>query len=277
MKNYFIIANYQKNPCMKTANYLCRYLQENGMNCSVQDSQDHTDPGRIPAQTECVLVLGGDGTLLRAARDLVNLDIPLLGINMGTLGYLAEIESEHAVAAVNRLITGDYTLEKRMMIEGRVIRDGQNVLGDIALNDIVISRHGRLRVLDFRISVNDAFLCDYRSDGIIIATATGSTGYSLSAGGPIVSPDANLMLLTPVAPHTMGSRTIVLPSSVRICIEVCGREFLPDDGADAAFDGDTICSLRVGDKIIVNRALRQTTLVKINHTSFVEILRNKMN
>ena len=132
-------------------------------------------------------------------------------------------------------------------------------------------------MVDFNIYVDGAFLCSYRADGIILSTATGSTGYTLSAGGPIVAPDAFLILLTALAPHTLGSRTIVLPDHVEVMTQVGGRSLTEKDGAEVTFDGDTVLSLKTGDQIRVSRADRQTRLVKIDNTSFVEILRRKMN
>ena len=141
---------------------------------------------------ECVLVLGGDGTLLQAARDLVDRSIPLLGINMGTLGYLAEIDRKDIFPALDKLIGGEYTVEHRMMLTGTALHsESRRMLADIALNGIVISRNGRLRVVDFNVYVDGAFLSSYTADGIIISTPTGSTcGYNLSVGGPIVAPEA---------------------------------------------------------------------------------------
>ena len=163
------------------------------------------------------------------------------------------------------------------MLTGTASRGEQILVQDIALNDIVISRRGHLRVVDFRIYVDDSFLCSYRADGIILSTATGSTGYSLSAVGPIVSPTANLMLLTAIAPHTLNSRTIVLPDDVTVTVEFSGEETACLDGAEVIFDGDTSKELHSGDRIRIRRSGSSTKLIKLQQTSFVEILRKKMN
>ena len=285
MNTFYIIPNYMKESCMEYALKIRYYLEGKGKRCFIQPApqeskgrrQIYTDAAQVPADTDVVLVLGGDGTLLHSSRDLVDLNVPLLGINMGTMGYLAEIEVSGVFAALDRLISGDYFLEDRMMLSGSVHRQGEVLFSDKALNDIVINRKGRLRVVDFRIYVNRTFLCAYRADGIILATATGSTGYSLSAGGPIVSPDARLMLMTPVAPHTLNSRPIILPDDVEVSVEVVGQSKKCMEGAEVIFDGDTSMSLKEGDTIHVKRSSRMTRLVKINNTSFVEILRRKMN
>lgn len=285
MDHFFVITNHLKDPNLETTNLIKNYLEEKGKVCYVQDSAGHqdgrpfkyTDASRIPKEVECVLVLGGDGTLLQASRDLVDTGLPLLGINMGTLGYLAEIERQNIRFALDRLMDGEYTIEDRMMITGCAYHHSKKLMEDMALNDIVIGRRGRLRGIDFNIYVNDAFLCSYRADGIIIATPTGSTGYSLSAGGPIVAPDASLMLLTAIAPHTLNSRTIVLPDSVEITVELGGAHLPDNEGAEVTFDGDTTVKLNVGNRVKVMKTEKKTRLVKINNRSFVEILRKKMN
>ena len=271
MNSFFIIANKKKDGSMEHAFRICSYLESRGKRCTVRTKDEE-----LPPDTDCVLVLGGDGTLLQASRELIDMDIPLLGINMGTLGYLAEIEVNGVRKALDELIEGSYFIENRMLLSGEVVRDGQVVMRDIALNDIVIARRGHLRVVDFNIEVNGTFLCSYRADGIILATPTGSTGYSLSAGGPIVSPDAFLILVTAIAPHTLNSRTVILPEDVQVTVEAAG-EFTEEDGADVTFDGASTLALMAGDRICVHRSERQTRLVKIRRTSFVEILRNKMN
>ena len=237
----------------------------------------YTDAQHVSDEVECVLVLGGDGTLLQAARDLVDRSIPLLGINMGTLGYLAEIDRKNIFPALDKLIGGEYTVEHRMMLTGTAFHQSRRMLADIALNDIVISRNGRLRVVDFNVYVDGAFLSSYTADGIIISTPTGSTGYNLSVGGPIVAPEASLILLTAIAPHTLNSRPIVLPDFVEITIEIGTNHGTDIDGAEATFDGDTSVKLSSSDRIVITRSMREALMIKTKNTSFLEILREKMS
>ena len=272
MDSFFVIANDSKKGCMEQAREIRDYLASKGAACLIR-----TDAQPVPPDTDCVLVLGGDGTLLRASRELIDRDIPLCGINMGTLGYLAEVPVDSVREALDELMADQFFLEDRMMLSGEVVRDGEVVMHDMALNDIVIARRGHLRVVDFSVEVDGAFLCSYRADGIILATPTGSTGYSLSAGGPIVSPDAFMILITAIAPHTLNSRTVILPDQVEITVQVAGDEFSETDGADVTFDGDHTMELCAGDRIRVRRSSRQTTLARIRPASFVEILRKKMN
>ena len=198
-------------------------------------------------------MLGGDGTLLQAAGDVVDLQIPLLGINLGTLGYLAEIDRDTLYPALDHLMADEYTIEHRMMLCGSIYRDGKLIAEDTALNDITITREGNLRVVRFDNYVNGEFLNSYSADGIIIATPTGSTGYSLSAGGPIISPSASLMLMTPLAPHTLNTRSIVFPAEDVIEVELgTSRDGGIEQGM-AYFDGDTRVPMKTGDRIVIQK------------------------
>ena len=285
MDTFYIITNYQKDPEMTVAHEIREYLKSKGKTCYIQQKEvedpqgryRYTDAQHVSDEVECVLVLGGDGTLLQAARDLVDRSIPLLGINMGTLGYLAEIDRKNIFPALDKLIGGEYTVEHRMMLTGTAFHQSRRMLADIALNDIVISRNGRLRVVDFNVYVDGAFLSSYTADGIIISTPTGSTGYNLSVGGPIVAPEASLILLTAIAPHTLNSRPIVLPDFVEITIEIGTNHGTDIDGTEATFDGDTSVKLSSGDRIVITRSMREALMIKTKNTSFLEILREKMS
>ena len=175
-----------------TTNQIRETLQKQGADCIVHvqegnDGSGYTDSSKIPKDCDCIIVLGGDGTLLEAARDTVDLDIPLIGVNLGTLGYLAEVDKENLSEALRRLCGDDYTVERRMMLEGQITGE-TDCRRSYALNDIVVSRSGSLQMLHFHILVNGHFLKGYSADGIIVSTPTGSTGYNMSAGGPIVEP-----------------------------------------------------------------------------------------
>ena len=218
MERFYLITNRAKDPDLTVTDQIRQYLEERGKTCLLCDNSEkgekyhYTDPAKVPSDIDGILVLGGDGTLLQAAGDVVDLQIPLLGINLGTLGYLAEIDRDTLYPALDHLMADEYTIEHRMMLCGSIYRDGKLIAEDAALNDITITREGNLRVVRFDNYVNGEFLNSYSADGIIIATPTGSTGYSLSAGGPIISPSASLMLMTPLAPHTLNTRSIVFPA-----------------------------------------------------------------
>lgn len=294
MEHFYIIANGHKDKKLEKTNSIKKYLEEHHKKCSVQirdcsQVQTYTDAASIPKDVDCILVLGGDGTLLQAARDTIWRDIPLLGINLGTLGYLAEVEENGIEAALKQLLSGEYEIEQRMMLIGRIIR-GQiherlhkekqipQVLEEesYALNDIAITRSGSLQIIKYQIYVNGQFLKEYQADGVIAATPTGSTGYNLSAGGPIVEPKAKLLLVTPICPHTLNSRSIILSPEDKVEIEIGkGRE----EGiqqVEVNFDGSHNLTLYTGDKVEIEKAAMTTGIVKLNKVSFLEVLHKKL-
>lgn len=271
MDKFYVIANTEKDKDGSITREIAEYIRENGKQCVIQGEEELTQ------DVECILVLGGDGTLLRAAREVVNMEIPLLGINLGTLGYLAEIDRYSIYPALDSIMAGEYTLESRMMLRGTIYHEGQKVYSDIALNEIAISREGPLRVVRFKNYVNGEFLNQYQADGILVSTPTGSTGYNLSAGGPIVSPQASLMVMTPLAPHTLNTRSVIFPADDRITVEIGPGRLEKTDTACVNFDGAISKPMVTGDLIVIQRARQDIRLVKINNISFLEVLRTKMN
>ena len=284
MDKFFIIANRQKDKELKTARKVEAYLNSKGKSCILREetseqkarSNHYTDVEKIPKDVECIIVIGGDGTLLQAARDVVNRQIPLLGINMCTLGYLAEIDRSSIDGALNHLMLDEYTIEKRMMLNGKVYHKEELIAEDVALNDIVIGRDGPLHVTRFHNYVNGEFLNSYTADGIIIATATGSTGYSLSAGGPIVSPETNILIMTPVAPNTLNTRSVIFPAEDEITVEFGEGSQGCEAKAVVSFDGDTNVPMRTADRVAIRRSVKDTQIIKISNISFLEVLRRKM-
>lgn len=283
MDKFYIITNSLKDVGLVTTEKICQYLERHQRVCSVQIADQkkegpyhYTDPEKIPDDTDCIIVLGGDGTLLQAARDVVGKEIPLFGINLGTLGFLAEVDRQNIYPALDKLMADEYSIDERMMLTGRAYHEGKLIGEDIALNDIVISREGRLRVLKFINYVNGEYLSVYNADGVIVSTPTGSTGYSLSAGGPIVSPSASMMIMTPLAPHTLHSRSVVFSPDDVLCVEVGEGRKVSEEEAVVSFDGDTILRMVTKDKLIIEKAKVKTRIVKLSNLSFVEVLRKKM-
>lgn len=257
---------------MQAEKRIVQYLERHGKSCIISESGT-----ALPPHTECALVLGGDGTLLRAAKKVLNEQIPLIGINLGTLGYLAEVDVKGIEPALNHLMADEYTIENRMMLKGTVYHKWEEISTDVALNDIVLTRRKPLRTYLFKNYVNGAFLNQYKSDGIVVSTATGSTGYSLSVGGPIVSPVTSLILMTPLAPHTLNSRTIILPSSDEVTIEIAeGKTGYTEEVVNVSFDGDERMMLNTGDYVKISKSRKYTRILKINDISFLEVLRSKM-
>lgn len=279
MKHFYLIVNKEKENAEKGAEMIAEYLSRQGCEClwdqEPPDTSEYryTDGRKVPQETECVIVLGGDGTLIQASRDLAGRNLPLFGVNMGHLGYLTQICCERDIlTAMDDLLADRYRLEHRMMLQGRVVSDGRTVAEDIALNDIILGRMG-LHTLKYDLYVNGEFFNEYTADGMIMATPTGSTAYNLSAGGPIAAPESDLIIMTPICPHTLNSRSIVLSSENRIMLKVTGGE---DREQFLSFDGDTVVKLRRGDRIEVERSEITTTLVQLSQVSFLENIRKKM-
>ena len=226
-KHYIIMTNRPKDPGLLVTDRIRSYLEDRGALCAVfADNEDAAQirlgDGKDMSEACCMIVLGGDGTMLKAARETASSGLPLLGVNLGTMGYLAEVDLSALEAALDRLLAGQYAIEERMMLSGRILceKSGEEEACVPALNDVTITRKGSLQIIRFRIWVNGQMLNSYEADGIVIATPTGSTGYNMSAGGPIVEPGANLILLTPVCPHTPNNRSIVLRADDVVEVEI---------------------------------------------------------
>ncbi len=316
MKHFLIYTNRQKDRELATTKRICDFLRLKGKRVTVmaqgicgsgEDSRPapwrraeggavwpYQDPGRdgdaersrqrpepgssleVPADADCMIVLGGDGTVLQAARLTKMLRVPIIGVNLGTLGYMTEVEVPNLEESLERLIAGDYVQESRMMLGGRAtFADGRREEG-WALNDIVISRSGPLQIIKFNIYVNGQFLNDYSADGVIVTTPTGSTGYNLSAGGPLVEPGARLIVLTPICPHSLNQRSIVLSPEDVIEIQIPARGESGNQNVEASFDGNHVIPLGTGDRLRIVRSEETTEFLKLGQGSFLDVLHRKM-
>ncbi len=273
MKNFLIIANGIKDKDYRHTDHIRSYLESKGCTCSVSLGEKPKLP-EDPDGIEGVLVLGGDGTMLRAARATRKWDVPLIGVNLGTVGYLTEVEIGCVEQALDALMADQYTTEARMMLSGKCPERGFQAH---ALNDIAIVRSGPLQMVNFRIYVNDSLVTTYSADGIIIATPTGSTGYNLSAGGPIVEPSADMFLLTPICPHTLNTRTIILSPEDKITVEIAKGRRGEDPQVEGSFDGGDSIGMRSGDRMEITRSHRRCDIMKLKETSFLEVLHQKMD
>lgn len=306
MKYFYLIPNPVKDPSGEATKRIVEYLERKDCVCVVrgEDSEaadslkpqgepepvlslqmtagdeaarsyKYTNPTCVPADTQCVIVLGGDGTMIQATRDLVELGLPFIGVNLGTLGYLAELEIQTVEEGLDALIEDKLVIQERMMLAGKLIRDGHVLEENIALNEVVVGRGGALNVIRFAVKVNGRFLNSYAADGVIVATPTGSTAYNLSAGGPILEPDSSMILMTPISPHSMINRSIVFGDNAMVEIELTGTGAA---GALVAFDGSgSVAELKDGDILQIEMSDRRTKIVTLSKESFLEILRNKMS
>ncbi len=275
MKSFYIITNSTRDEDLKVTGQIEDFLRSRGLNffthiADVNHGYNYTDENNIPEDTDCVIVLGGDGTMIQAAHDTADLDLPLLGINLGRIGYLADVEKVNINESLTELINGRYKIEERMMISGEIITPGrENHDKNRSLNDIVIHRGGDMRVVNYMVYINDKFLYNFWADGMIVSTPTGSTAYSMSAGGPIVEPMSEMIIITPICPHTLNSRSIVLSSKDRIRIGVEKYDVY------ANFDGHISVPMSENDEILIMRSSKTTKLVRLKDDSFLTVLHDK--
>ncbi|CRZ33690.1 NAD+ kinase [Herbinix hemicellulosilytica] len=286
MDRFLIITNEDKDKDNIITEHISRYIKESGKKAvlanvrSLEESKEAYDS----LDVECAIVLGGDGTIIRCATHLMNMNIPILGINLGTVGFLAEIEKNHTIDALNKLFADDYVVENRIMLRGELYKGNCHISSDdkyfyegYALNDIVITRMGLSRIISMQIFVNDQLIDDYRGDGVIISTPTGSTAYNLSAGGPIIASKADVMVITPICPHSLSPRSVVVSAEDNIMIVIRESKKTQPDEAIATFDGQNVIELGTNDKIIIRKAEHVTKLIRLNNTSLFEVLRSKLN
>ena len=293
MKYFYIVTNRFKDPDGVNTRKIAHFLRSKGAGCVCQIEQEkafnktgsYSDVRLVPDNTECVIVLGGDGTLIQASRELSEKDIPFIGVNIGTLGYLTDTDMSSFEETLESLLRDDYEIDRRMMLDGCIYRGEECIFSDMALNDVVINRNGALRIIDFDIYVNGEYLNTYSADGVIVSTATGSTAYSLSAGGPIIQPTARLIMVTPICPHSLNQRSIIFAADDEIMIEMkdnkssSGRmtgSLKNDSARVATFDGESFCEVVTGDRIVITQSKRISRFVKTSRISFLERIRNKM-
>ena len=284
MKNFFLVTNSIKDPEKIYTSQIISYLEQNHMYCTgsifSKETSDslyrYADPAQIPAETDLIVVIGGDGTFIHTAKDLIDLNIPIVGINFGHLGYLTEIDGGNYEAGLLQIVNGEYLIENRMLIYGEIIRDGKVINSDIALNDVVLNRSQTMGIIDFEVRVNKQFLNRYSADGMILSTPTGSTGYNLSAGGPIVYPSAEIILATPICAHTLSSMTIVFSADSEIEVIVKERSSERNQKKIVSFDGESEIILENDDIIRVTKSEKHTKILRLSDISFVEQLGKKM-
>lgn len=280
MKKFVIVANPYKDPELKISNDIVRYIRRNG-GSAINLSESENGPiefealhyENIPEDTDCIIVFGGDGTLIRAVRKTRKNNIPLIGVNLGTMGYLCELETDTLYQSIDQLMQDNCTIEDRLMLKGYRKNADR---GRTALNDIVIHRTGIMALLRLNVYVNGEFLVTYDGDGVIISTPTGSTGYNLSAGGPIIEPGANILALTPINAHSLNSKGIILKDDDVIEIEMVSRRGIEDEAAYVSCDGERTAKLLAGERYVVERAVHKIKICKVNKQSFLEIMRKKM-
>ncbi len=278
-KSVGIIYKHNFEPARAECSRLKGWLEDRGIVVYTEEmsakattriySEEETS---IPNTVDWVAVLGGDGTLLGAARKVGRYGLPILGINLGGLGFLTEIPAKRLYVDMERLIAGDIDIETRLMLQARVMRDGEELCCFSALNDVVINKEALARIIELAVLIDDRFLTTFRSDGLIISTPTGSTGHNLSAGGPILYPDLEALIVTPICPFTLTHRPIILPgtSIIEIRMGEHSEEVL------LTFDGQVGFDLMDHDRVIVAKSEKKLKLIKSPNQDYFDILRTKL-
>ena len=284
MKKFALLTNYSKDKRLVYTRMIKTYITENGGSYWIpryisepdKDGDQRYDFSDMPEDIECVLVLGGDGTLLQAARELLQRHIPLLGINLGTLGFLTSAEKSELPKCLDSVLDDSCSIDERMMLEGVAYHGSEKIQMNIALNDVIIARAGFSRLVELKIYVNGELLSIYNADGIIVSTPTGSTGYSLSAGGPIIFPQTDVIVITPICPHSLQARSLVVSGEDRIMIEIGRRRKTQKEESMVTFDGRSAQELETGDRIEIYKAQETTQLIRLKGRSFYQVLQNKI-
>lgn len=227
---------------------------------------------QLANKADVLLALGGDGTMLNAARLAGERSIPILGVNMGGLGFLTEVRLEHLYPSLERVFANEFVLDERLMLRTHVHRHGETVARGVVLNDVVISKGTLARMIELKISIQGRFVTNLRGDGLIVSTPTGSTAYSLSAGGPIIDPAVQSLILTPICPHTLTHRPLIVPGKAEIEVTLTSK----DDGAMATLDGQVGVAITQGDTAVIQVSEHRTRLIRFPETHYYDVLREKL-
>ena len=285
MKRIGIIAKQNKPEAVTITGRLVEWLQPKGVEVYIEEGIEKSlrpnlrapflNPVKreeIPSHAEMIIVLGGDGTLLSVARLVGSHEVPILGVNLGGLGFLTEITLEELYRVLERVIQGDFVTDERVVFHAAVIRRGERLAEFIVLNDAVINKGALARIIDLETTINGEYLTTFKSDGLIISTPTGSTAYNLSAGGPIVYPSLHCIIITPICPHTLTNRPIVIPDDVQIRATLKAKQ----QEVILTLDGQQGFSLEFEDVVEVRKAEGRILLIKSPYRHYFEVLREKL-
>jgi len=278
-KSVGIIFKHDFQPAKKECKRLRDWFTQRGITVYTEEmaSRAHVtqcleEDTSIPDTVDLVVVLGGDGTLLGAARKVGRYGLPILGVNLGGLGFLTEIPLEMLYKDIEKVITGQVTVEPRLMLQASVLRNAEEKCRFSVLNDVVINKGALARIIDLRVSIDGHFLTTFRSDGLIISTPTGSTSYNLSAGGPILYPDLEALILTPICPFTLTQRPIIVPDTSVIEVQM-GKH---NEEVILTFDGQVGFDLMAHDRVIISKSEKKLKLIKSPDQDYYDILRTKL-
>ncbi len=281
-KTIGVFGKYQDTSVEKPIKALAQHLEDNGIKVKLGYTTAEEITRELPQELmhesltsdiDLAVVIGGDGTLLHVARTMAEKNVPVAGVNLGTLGFLTDIPQADMLTEIDRILEGDYEVEQRIMLHVRVLRGDECLYQDIALNDIVIGRYASEKLIKWQVHVNGQFVTSARSDGVILATPTGSTAYALSAGGPIVHPGTDVISMVPVSPHTLSNRPITLPANSKVELSLQNKT---PNCAHVSSDGLIGYNL-MGDELVeISRSKHSVKLVHTERYNYFAMLRAKL-
>jgi len=280
IKRIGIISKPKKTEIREIVPSLTQWLRERNVEVFIdketasllESAEKSLSRNEMPSQVDLLVVLGGDGTLLAAARALNRKPVPILAVNLGGLGFLTVITREELYPTLELVLAGDFKTERRVQIEGELVRADEIISSFLALNDVVLNKGAIARILDFDVLVNGRFISTYKSDGLIVSTPTGSTAYSLAAGGPIVTPAVEAFVVTPICAHTLTNRPLVLPDSVQIEVVVKSQR----EVAYLTVDGQMGIATHSEDAVRLKKASSCVEIIQPPNKDYFEILRQKL-
>lgn len=285
MRRVGVVVKPQQPDTLKTLCKLVEWLNSRGIAMVAEPLSEHdaieretgcaieqVEPEELAHKVDLVVVLGGDGTMISMARLVGDTEVPVLGINYGSLGYLAEFRFEEMFPALEEILAGNYKLDRRVMLAAELLRGDKQVMQSRVLNDVVINKSALARIIEIDAFLNDQFVNSFRADGLIVSTPTGSTAYNLSAGGPVIYPSMNAIVITPICPFTLSNRPIVVPddSVIELSLKT------PNEEVALTLDGQVGTSLEVGDRVLIRKSKTAFHLVQPTTRNYFEVLRDKL-
>ena len=281
MKKIMMHPNPTRDINLENTRFIASYLHSRGVEVTIPEdiSEDkYPDLNALPfdeaiCSADMIVSLGGDGSILHTARQAAEHSIPILGVNVGRMGYMAELEADE-LDSFGEILNGNYSVEERMMVDVAIRRKNEIIYKAFGLNDVVITRTNKLKIIDLDIYADKFFISHYRGDGVIVATPTGSTAYSMSAGGPIVDPITKNLIITPVCSHSLSAKPIILSPNRTICVQALSNV---EGAIDVSLDGLPNVSLAYGDQILIKKSDYITKLVRVKNKNFYDILCTKLS
>ncbi len=274
MKQFIIISDKEKDIDFETATEIKRYLENNKKCAKIVEHSSEVNEKELP---DMAIVLGGDGYIMQAAKQFAGTGVPILGVNFGTLGFLTEVERPRIQEALDAILNHQYEIEKRMAITGRVQKKAVGEAIGLAVNEFIIGKQDFGHMITTKVYVDDNLLDTYVADGLLISTPTGSTAYNLSAGGPVLEPGMEALIITPICPHSLNKRSLVVSSQSKLRIEVGKTKENYEDEAAIRGDGQMLWTVSTGDTIWIEKAEATFNMVRLGDVSFFDKMRSKLN